>query len=61
MDTTILLPVIENLIRFVILPAVGIVLLGVCVLMFQELAGYDRRMARLRGIARGEIKTNPNS
>lgn len=61
MDTTILLPVIENLIRFVILPAVGIVLLGVCVLMFQELAGYGRRMARLRGITRGKIKTNPNS
>lgn len=61
MDTTILLPVIENLIRFVILPSVALVGLGVCVLMLKELAGYDRRMARLRGIIRGEIKTNPNS
>lgn len=61
MDTTILLPIIENLIRFVLLPSVGIVVLGVCVLMLQEIAGYDRRLARLRGIARGEIRTNPNS
>lgn len=61
MDTAILLPILENLIRFVLIPSVTLVGLAVCIVMLQEIAGYDRRLARLRRIARGKLKTNPNS